>query len=115
MSEQPKMTYEQWKQQGKELFGEDMLQWQFECPSCGNVQTPQDFADLSKEINPNVAYMNCIGRYVEGPVADIFSDESPCNYTSGGLFNLNPLVVKIKDKDVRAFDFHKPEGGRADR
>jgi hypothetical protein len=42
----------------------------------------------------NLAYFNCIGRYdgIHGDVP-LGTKPGPCNYTGGGLFNLNPIAV----------------------
>lgn len=104
------MTRDEWLQKGKELFGEDMLKWRFVCPSCSHVQTPEDFRPYSEQgVTPDTAYMNCIGRYDGHGDVPILSGQGPCNYTSGGLFNLNPIKVIHGAKGIWAFAFDTSE------
>ncbi|HEX2868663.1 MAG TPA: VVA0879 family protein [Ignavibacteriales bacterium] len=82
------LKYEDWKAQLIERFGENGKNWKFVCPSCGNVQSLQDFLDQGiKDGNP---YYNCIGRHVKG---------IGCNYTLGGLIGLHKTVV-VKDLQI---------------
>src|SRR5215831_13752339 len=37
------LSLEDWEREGNERFGPDKLQWRFQCPNCGHVQTPEDF------------------------------------------------------------------------
>lgn len=99
------LTYAEWLEEGKRRFGEDKLSWRFECPSCHGTQTPEQFRPFTN--NPEVAMFNCIGRYTTGQSTPIFSGKSPCNYTSGGLFNVNPCEVFLPgdEKPVRVFAF----------
>lgn len=105
------MTFQEWEAKGKRLFGDDLLTWRFVCPSCGHVQSLQDFKDL--EIDPNHAYGTmCIGR-VDGAHHNvpIGTKPGPCNYHSGGLLNLNPIRVEHPDtgKPVRLFAFDESQ------
>jgi hypothetical protein len=85
------MTVAVWLQKGRELFGDDWSKWRFECPCCGNVQTPADFAAIGAE--PQGAYQECIGRHTVnraknlGSVAAADGAKSPCDYAAYGLFN----------------------------
>lgn len=80
------ITYETFIERLTEAFGNDNKQWKFECPMCHGIQSPQDFIDNKiKEIDS--VNFNCIGRYVKG---------KGCDWTLGGLFQINELTV-IKD------------------
>lgn len=97
---------------GKQLFGNDLMEWKFVCSSCGNIQSPKDFKDYQhKGATPSSAYWNCIGRY-KGTRNEIFSKKQPCNYSSGGLFNVNKTVVKYPTefRELRVFNFMKKIG-----
>jgi hypothetical protein len=65
------------------------------------------FRDLGVK-DPNLAYFNCIGRYDgrHGGV-QMGTRPGPCNYTGGGLFNLNPVAVLHPETGhtVQVFDF----------
>lgn len=100
------MTLAEWQAKGAELFGRDAIKWRFVCPSCGHVQTPEDFRPYP-DTNPETALFSCIGRFdgKHGHVT-IGTKPGPCNYTSGGLFNLNRVEVEMPDgKKLRVFDF----------
>lgn len=102
-------TYEEWLARGRQLFGKDMKLWRFVCPSCGHIQTANDFLEAGvkgEEIGKYLGF-SCIGRFDGHSHVEMCSGEGPCNYTSGGLFNLAPVRVKIdnqKTRSVFAFD-----------
>lgn len=106
-------TSKEWLARGKELFGDEKLDWKWKCPSCGNIQSPKDFKELidMKAIGlderlptPEDAYYNCIGRFT-GTENEIFSKEQPCNYTLGGLMHLAHTIVLDGDKVYSMFDY----------
>jgi hypothetical protein len=108
MKEQTVLTKAEWLSKGQLLFGDDPLKWKFVCPSCGNIQTPEDFRKY-KDVGatPNTAYFNCIGRYDGHEDVDMCSGKSPCNYSGGGLFGLNPITVIDGDKQIHVFAFNE--------
>jgi hypothetical protein len=100
-------TKEEWKELGAKLFGEDILMWKFQCPSCGNIQRPIDFKPYKdKGAAPGDAYFNCIGRFT-GTKNEIGSKDKPCNYTLGGLLRLSNTIVETDGNRVMIFDFAK--------
>lgn len=100
------VTREEWIAEGERLFGDDMMKWRFVCPSCGNVQSVEEFAKYKdKGATPDSAYFNCIGRYDGHGDADMCSGKSPCNYTSGGLFCISPVSVTHNGKTTHIFAF----------
>ena len=100
------MTREEWEQKGKELFGEDMLDWRFVCPSCGHVQTARDFKPYEDEgATPGDACFDCVGRFDGHDKVKMLSGKSPCNYSTGGLFCISPIRVLCGDKVIRSFAF----------
>ena len=112
MAEITKMTLEEWETEGERRFGPARIFWGFVCPSCGHVQTPEDFRQYKdKGATPNTAYLNCIGRYdgKHGAV-EMGTRPGPCNYTSGGFFNFNPVLVdRPGDPPIHVFAFAEPE------
>lgn len=100
------ISFEEWKAEAIRRFGEAPQGWKFKCPCCGHVQSMQDFADVGADIN--LAYFNCIGRHdgKHGAV-QMGTKPGPCNYTGGGLFNLNPRAVLHPENAsvLRIFDF----------
>ena len=84
------IQYEDWINQLKEKYGTDTNKWAFKCPSCGNVQTKQDFLDNNVEDPENKVYYSCLGRYVKG---------KGCDWTLGGLLQINKTSV-FKDGKV---------------
>lgn len=105
------MTREEWHTLGVELFGSDYEKWLFVCPSCGNIASIGDYRKYKdKGATPDSATFNCIGRYMDGKVADMCSGERPCNYSSGGLFCINTLRIIVDGKNVPCFEFATVEG-----
>lgn len=103
-----RLTLEEWMAEGTRRFGQDMFHWKFVCPSCGNVQTPEDFRQhKDRGATPDSARFNCIGRYVaDRKVYQMCEGGQPCNYTSGGLFNIAPwTVINAEGKDQSCFAF----------
>lgn len=98
MSEHRTMSLQEWMAEGERLFGPDMLSWKFVCPSCGHIQSPEDFRPYKlKGAFPDTARYSCIGRYDGHTDTDMCSGKSPCNYTSGGLLNISPITVVDED------------------
>lgn len=108
MSTQPveAITFDEWKAEAVRRFGENPRNWKFACPCCGHIQSMEDFHRLGADIN--LAYFNCIGRHdgAHGHV-QMGTKPGPCNYTGGGLFNMNPRAVKHPDDGatLHVFDF----------
>lgn len=102
-----KITMDEWLAEGKRLYGENMLNWRFVCPSCGNIQTAEDFRPYKdRGATPDSARFNCIGRYDGHIDVPIGSKPGPCNYTTGGLFNISPVKVIGNDgKEYSSFEF----------
>ena len=110
-----RMTKAEWLAEGKGLFGDDMLRWRFVCPSCGHVQAPEDFRQYADQgATPDTARFNCIGRYDGHITVDAFQGPGtgPCNYTSGGLICIAPILVIDEDGcTYRSFDFDRSDQG----
>lgn len=109
---------------GEELFGVDKRSWILVCPACG-AKTPIsawfEYTDSPETANRYIGF-SCVGRLIKqrqletedksnpvhsikvGSIGDKGNDY--CNYSSGGLFNLNP--VHIKDVDCYFFQFAPP-------
>lgn len=101
------MTLEEWNAKGKELFGDNMMNWKFRCPLCGIIISTQDYKDAGAE-QTAVAF-NCIGRYTNDAKKAMFTSKlkgnGPCDYSGGGLFKLNPLEVVIDGTSHYFFEF----------
>ena len=107
-------SVEEWLAEGERLFGPDRMDWKFVCPMCGNVQSVREFKQLADEgynVTPDSARYNCIGRYKGGRSAFLKDGKSgpPCDYTTGGLFNVSPVKVVCPDGEHWAFDFYRNE------
>jgi hypothetical protein len=76
-----KTTMESYHAEAVKLFGEDKLNWRFVCPVCGNSASTQDYKDAGAKMSA-VGY-SCLGRW----------EEKGCDYSGGGLFNLNPVEI----------------------
>jgi hypothetical protein len=103
-------TLAEWLAEGERRFGPNQLQWRFKCPACGHVQAVEDFRPYKAAgATTDTARFNCIGRYAGAqPNAGLNGSgraAGPCDYTSGGLFDLRPVVVMVEGKELRSFDF----------
>lgn len=112
------MTHEEWIAEGTRRFGADQLQWKFVCPCCKVVISVQDYKDAGAP--ESAVAFNCVGRYgyrdCYRPFSLDYSGDvkQPCDYTGGGLFRLNPLLVTFPDdKELRVFAFAPAEVGGA--
>ena len=111
MSMTRNVTLEEWLEEGKQKFG-DEANFRFVCPICKHGQSVRDFeAFKAQGAKPDHAYKLCIGRFV-GAKRQAFGGDGPgpCDYTSGRLFNLNPVLVTFTGDDGRprtiaAFEF----------
>lgn len=101
-----KITKDEWLKRGTALYGDDMFGWKFKCPSCGHIQAVNDFKPYKdKGASPDSARFNCIGRYDGHINTPMGTKPGPCNYTSGGLINISPLIVIDGDKESSSFEF----------
>ena len=100
-----RMTKAEWLAKGRELFGDDVMKWRFKCPLCGHIASTQDWKDAGAT-SGEVGF-SCIGRHIPGS-RSAFNGEGPgpCDYTGGGLFPLNPIIVEEEDgREIAVFDF----------
>ena len=100
-----------WLDEGKALFGADVMKWKFRCPMCGHVASVQEFKDVGAE-SPDAAYQECIGRY-RGAGSPNSKDGNPngCNWAAYGLFGIpngkGRLVLAEGGTVVEVFDYAK--------
>ena len=108
-NKEKKLSYEEWEKIGTQLYGSDKKEWKFKCPSCGFVQTFNDFlkAGATKEDAQGMIGFSCIGRVMEdkGEFLGKKKKGKPCNYAGGGLFRINPLIIVSEGKEQGYFDF----------
>lgn len=98
------MTRDEWLAEGRRLFGDDVLQWWFVCPSCGHVASVQDWKDAGAP--EGAVAFSCVGRYTGAGGEKTFAKKGgPCDYAGGGLIGLNPVEVD----GTRVFAFATPD------
>jgi len=106
-------TMDEWLAEGTRRFGPNQLKWRFVCPACGRVQAVEDFRPYKPQgATAESARFNCIGRYA-GAQRRAFGGEGPgpCDYTSGGLFDIRPVTVTIDGEAHKSFAFADPIEG----
>lgn len=108
-----KQTLEEWKAEGTELFGPDVINWKFVCPACGKVSSGQEFKDAGAE--PDDMYQCCIGRFngnMRPASKETKRDGEGCDWAAFGLFGTldsGRFVIAPSGKEVNIFDFAYPE------
>lgn len=98
-----KYTHAEWKAEAIKRFGQNNKDWKFVCPSCGYVASVQDW-EFAGAPTGAVAF-SCIGRYTGSTKEMGDKTGGPCNYTTGGLFNISPVTIEFEGKEHSAFDF----------
>lgn len=100
------MELKEWKETGKELYGEEPINWKWECPACGHVASAKEFDEFGED--PSRAYQNCIGR-VNGKGTSNGEDNGyGCNWAAYGLFGTLGKGINIVTEDgheVEVFEF----------
>lgn len=106
-TEQQPITVEQWQARAVELFGSDCMRWRFVCPSCGHVQSVQDYRDAGAP-SEAVAF-SCVGRWRQksAEAFGVGDNANGCNYAGGGFIRLNP--VPVGESSAFAFDGEDPK------
>ena len=97
----PVMLYADWRAKGTRLYGPDMTDWKFKCPSCGHVHSVREFKDAG--VDEELAFTCCSSRFGLGGRRD-------CKWTTGGLLRIGGVYVVRPDfVPVLAFDFADEE------
>lgn len=103
-----RIELEDWHRQAIERFGPDPNHWRFVCPSCGHVQTRQDFLDLGmsqRQVDTIVGF-SCIGRWNVTHRSEVvgYCEQSRgygCTYAGGGSINISPMTVLLPAGEER--------------
>lgn len=109
---QIKITHQQWMEEAKQRYGDRARDWRFVCPVCKTIQSGRDFLNYcDSEQASTVLGFSCIGRFMPNPSA-AFGDHKgtdACDYTTGGLLNVSPVRVTMRDEEasieISVFDF----------
>lgn len=98
-----KYTHQEWLAELASRFGDNNLNWSFECPACGKVSTLQEFKNAGA--SPDDAYQTCIGRHTgKGPPTK--GSKDGCNWCAYGLFGTlgkGDVVVTEGGSEVSVF------------
>jgi hypothetical protein len=106
-----RVDHEEWIKQGVELFGLQSERWRFICPSCGHVQTLQDFLSLGmhRRQAEQIVGFSCIGSWQTmhkiqqaSGYPDIVEFMEPdqglgCRYHGGKTPNISPITLVIEE------------------
>lgn len=92
------MSEADWRQVGKDLYGDDVMSWEFICPSCGIVLSYNKFLDRRAEITGQgwEPTTECIGRYLP---------DVGCDWAAFGLFS-GPRELVNEDGSHRSYVFY---------
>lgn len=103
------LSLDEWQQEAIDRFGEDSNRWSFMCPSCGQDQTREDFANLGE--NPRrvdqVLGFSCIGMWLYKRHFDKVVDYAEytkgygCTYSGRGFPNISPVSVVLPNGQAR--------------
>lgn len=98
-------TFDEWQNEGKRRFGDDYMNWEFQCPMCGKVSSVRDFKEAGAA-DPNCAYTECIGRYT-GQGTPTENSKDGCNWCAYGLFGIpkGGVYVEKDGEKTHIFDF----------
>lgn len=103
MSEKYKFKHQEWFDKGTALFGPNVFEWKFKCPSCGNIQSPNDFRKFKeKGATPETAAKDCIGRWEK---------DKGCDWAAYGLFRGPWIIEDLNGDESPCFEFYDPKGG----
>ncbi len=87
-------TVEEWREEGVKLFGDNISDWKFKCPKCGNVASVMEY--LKEGAGTNDSYQNCIGRFKKG---------KGCDWAAYGLFDICKVHIKQEGNLIPVFEF----------
>ena len=106
------MTRDEWLEEGKRRFGDDVEKWRVRCPMCGKVTQVSEFKEAGAK-GPDCAFVECIGRYTGMGTPRKEPDGKGCNWAAYGLFGIpcdDKYIVTFEDgKRLEAFPFEDVE------
>ena len=85
------ITYEQWLERGKEVYGDDFGDWKFTCVACGNVQSIKSV----KERNPDLE-LNDIAAWITQECEGRHAKSVGCDWALYGLLKIHDRQVAMK-------------------
>lgn len=92
-----KLTLIEWREQGEALYGTNIKDWKFQCPSCKQIQTAKEFEEANIENPQDKFFFSCIGRWVEN---------RGCKWTLGGFLPIHKTEVTNEEgKEIPVFEF----------
>lgn len=107
------LTHAEWIAEGTALFGPNVEDWRWVCPVCHHITLLADWRSAGA---PDGAFaFSCVGRWLP-EAREAFSrgpggrGVGPCNYAGGGLFKLNPVIVRLPNgEDHQVFEWATPD------
>lgn len=84
------LSYDTWRELLNRSGEGNPLQARVQCPSCGNIATPQEFKDAGAHAGR--AFQECIGRLIECPES---SESPPCRSTAFGLLGVGDEGTRV--------------------
>lgn len=91
------INHEDWLAEAKKRFGDNPLDWRFQCPRCKETQSAREFHEEKIRGVDRKVYFSCIGRWVEG---------RGCDWTLGGLLQIHAMeVITPKGEIIPVMEF----------
>lgn len=89
------MSQENWLNLGKKIYGENLLNYKFKCPSCGRIASGEEYKNAGAK--PKDMCQCCISRFLK---------DSDCRWAAFGLFDICKIrVITPKGEEIPVFEY----------
>lgn len=102
-------SVDDWQKEARRRFGNNVNDWRFTCPSCGHVQTRDDFLAMGlpeRQVDFYLAY-TCIGHFRQtdsaATIVEVFDLDVGwgCKYQGGLEPNVSPVLLATSPEEWR--------------
>lgn len=89
-------SIEDWREEGRRLFGNNMAKWRFKCPNCGIIYEAHELLDAGAKQENCSPPEECVGRYDKG---------RGCNWAAYGFLDICKVHVSNGEWNLPVFEF----------